>query len=142
VTVFFFAFIGPFSQNHFRLRVRIKRQVLPMGCGMSDNKDWHGRWRRDRFSNRPRIVTTKSRVNFPSAIRSRSNTFEHSLSDVASRSFRRRGEVGSTRTKKPTLQYSNTPVRHHSSTPFFHYPFPPLVQHSSTARLEARHDPY
>jgi hypothetical protein len=94
VTVFFFAFIGPFSQNHFRLRVRIKRQVLPMGCGMSDNKDWRGRWRRDRSSNRTLIVTTKSRLL---------------------RNFSRRCYTHpSTRTKKPTLQHSSTPPLQYS----------------------------
>ncbi len=135
VTVFFFAFIGSFSQNHFRLRVRIKRQVLPMGCGMSDNKDCHGRWRRDRSSNRTRIVTTKSRLL---------------------RSISRRCYIHpSTRTStSPRTKKTNASVLHHSSAaarnasrsdaggPFFHYPFPPLLQHSGTARLEARHDLY
>jgi hypothetical protein len=127
-----------------------------MGCGMSDNKDCYGRWRRNRSSNGTRIVGTKSHVNFPTAIRSWSITFEHSdstelaevLPDVASMSFKRLGGVGSTSAKKtnaPVLPPATFRVvmraGHHCSTPRLHHSVLPLPLSSvSPAHNASRSD--
>ncbi len=90
VTVFFFAFIGSFSQNHFRRSISRRCYIHPS----------------TRTSTSPRTKKTNASVLHHSSAAARN----------ASRS-----DAGG---------------------PFFHYPFPPLLQHSGTARLEARHDLY
>ena len=136
-TVFFFALSDAFRRIVLQLRFRIKRQVPPMGSGMSESKDCDFSRRGKKTSTGTRVLTTQSTL-----LRSISRRYytlsEHSLPDVASPlarhsfpEFRRRrvSEDGGSREdeKKTTLRYSTTPVLRSSITPFLRYSLTPFL---------------
>jgi type 1 fimbria pilin len=99
-----------------------------MGAGMSESKDCDLSRRGKKTSKGTCVITIKSTLL--RSISRRFNTLEHSLPDVASRSFRRRGEVG--RTKKnnaPPLQFSGLSLLLSFVSPSLHF-----------SRFKARHD--
>jgi len=118
-TVFFFALSDAFRRIVLQLRFRIKRQVPPMGSGMSESKDCDFSWRGKKTSNGTRVITTQSRL-LRSISRRCYILSEHRLPDVASRlaghsfpEFERRSDVGRTKKARPIL-HSSTPSLHHS----------------------------
>lgn len=120
---FLLCIIGCFSQNHLRLRFRIKRQVPPMGSGMSESKDCDFSWRGKKTSKGTRVITTGSTLL-------RSISRRCYLYPRTSTSTRTRTKENQ-RSATPALQYSVLPIRLSFVTSSLHF-----------SRFKARHDQY